>query len=201
MTHKNSDAENDKRNFFRISDSLSLDVRKVPNADLENSIFNEESPLFSLLSDLHTLDFESQHLLRQIAERDRALAHYLKIINKRVDLVSKALAIQLMDDIGEPQEVTLSESGMSFDVAEPFEIESWLAVRMILLPSPLGLVVPAQVIRCDSGSRPGTWSIAVSFHALADNQRQLLARHILQKQAQEIRATKTDATTKERTAQ
>jgi hypothetical protein len=198
MTHKDSDAENDKRNFFRISDRLALDVRKVPSPDLEDTLFNEESPLFSLLSDLHTLDFESQHLLRQIAERDRALAHYLKIINKRVDLVSKALAIQLTDDLGEPQEVTLSESGMSFDFAEPFELESWLALRMILLPSPLGLVLPAQVIRCDPGSLPGTWSITVSFHALAENQRQLLARHILQKQAQEIRATKTETTTKER---
>lgn len=190
MTHEEEDAEGDKRDFFRIRDSLALDVRKVASADLEETSFDEESPLFSLLSDLHTLDYESQHLLRQIAERDRALAHYLKIINKRVDLVSKALAIQLMDDLGEPQEVTLSESGMSFEHAEPLEPESWLALRMVLLPSPLGLVLPAQVLRCEPGSSPDSWTVAVSFHALADNQRQLLARHILQKQAQDIRATK-----------
>lgn len=190
MTHEEDDAEGDKRDFFRIRDSLALDVRKVASADLEETTFDEESPLFSLLSDLHTLDYESQHLLRQIAERDRALAHYLKIINKRVDLVSKALAIQLMDDLGEPQEVTLSESGMSFEYAEPLEPGSWLALRMVLLPSPLGLVLPAQVLRCEPGSSADSWTVAVSFHALADNQRQLLARHILQKQAQDIRATR-----------
>lgn len=190
MTHEEDDAEGDKRDFFRIRDSLALDVRKVASADLEETTFDEESPLFSLLSDLHTLDYESQHLLRQIAERDRALAHYLKIINKRVDLISKALAIQLMKDLGEPQEVTLSESGMSFEYAEPLELGSWLALRMVLLPSPLGLVLPAQVLRCEPGSSAGSWTVAVSFHALADNQRQLLARHILQKQAQDIRATK-----------
>jgi len=195
MTHKDDHAENDKRDFFRIRDSLALDVRSATSADLEATAFDEESPLFNLLSDLHTLDYESQHLLRQIAERDRSLAHYLKIINKRVDLVSKALAIQLMDSLGEPQEVTLSESGMSFEHAEPFEPEAWLALRMVLLPSPLGLVLPAQVLRCEPGPGANIWTIAVSFHALADNQRQLLARHILQKQAQDIRATRTQERT------
>ncbi|WP_373185433.1 PilZ domain-containing protein [Halopseudomonas sp.] len=199
MTDRDDDTADDKRDFFRIRDSLALDVRKVSSADPEEAAFEEQSPLFSLLTDLHTLDYESQHLLRQIAERDRALAHYLKIINKRVDLVSKALALQLVAEIGEPQEVTLSEGGISFDYVEPLEIGSWLALRMVLLPSPLGLVLPSQVIRCETNPETGLWTIAVSFHALADNQRQLLARHILQKQAQEIRATKTQATLKERT--
>jgi hypothetical protein len=199
MTDKEEDSAEDKRDFFRIRDSLALDVRKVSSADMEEAAFDEESPLFSLLSDLHTLDYESQHLLRQIAERDRPLAHYLKIINKRVDLVSKALALQLVDEVGEPQEVTLSEGGISFAYPEALEIGAWLALRMVLLPSPLGLVLPSQVIRCEPDTDTDGWIIAVSFHALADNQRQMLARHILQKQAQEIRATKTQASTKERT--
>lgn len=198
MTDKDDDTADDKRDFFRIRDSIALDVRRISSADLEEAAFAEDSPLFSLLSDLHTLDYESQHLLRQIAERDRALAHYLKIINKRVDIVSKALALQLVDEVGEPQDVTLSEGGISFAHPEQLEIGTWLALRMVLLPSPLGLVLPARVIRCDPEPEKN-WIVAVSFHALADNQRQLLARHILQKQAQEIRATKTQASLKERT--
>ena len=82
------------------------------------------------------LDYESQHLLRQIAERDRSLAHYLKIINKRVDLVGKALAMQLAGDLSEPQEVTLSEGGMAFSSPQPYPIDSWLMLRMVLMPSP-----------------------------------------------------------------
>ena len=200
MTDTDDDTANDKRDFFRIRDSLALDVRKVSSADLEEAAFDQASPLFSLLSDLHSLDYESQHLLRQIAERDRPLAHYLKIINKRVDLVSKALALQLVDEIGEAQEVTLSEGGISFEYPEALETGSWLAIRMVLLPSPLGLILPARVIRCEAAPETDCWSIAVSFHALAANQRQLLARHILQKQAQEIRATKTQPPTKDRTS-
>lgn len=182
---------NDKRDFFRIRDQLALEVTPVNGPDLEQQLQDEESPLFSLLSDLHMLDYESQHLLRQIAERDRTLAHYLKIINKRVDLVGKALAMQLAGDLSEPQEVTLSEGGMAFSSAQAYPIGSWLMLRMVLMPSALGLVLPARVIRCDAQQKAESWQLAVSFDKLNDAQRQLLARHILQKQAQEIRAGKT----------
>lgn len=185
----------DKRDFFRIRDQIALQVKPVDGPDLDKELQDEESPLFSLLSDLHMLDYESQHLLRQIAERDRSLAHYLKIINKRVDLVGKALAMQLTGDLSEPQEVTLSEGGMAFSSPQPYPIDSWLMLRMVLMPSPLGLVLPARVIRCEAeqegDEQAGNWQVGVTFDSLSDAQRQLLARHILQKQAQEIRAAKT----------
>jgi hypothetical protein len=185
----------DKRDFFRIRDQIALQVKPVDGPDLDKELQDEESPLFSLLSDLHMLDYESQHLLRQIAERDRSLAHYLKIINKRVDLVGKALAMQLAGDLSEPQEVTLSEGGMAFSSPQPYPIDSWLMMRMVLMPSPLGLVLPARVIRCEAeqegNEQAGNWQVGVTFDSLSDAQRQLLARHILQKQAQEIRAAKT----------
>ncbi|PKM05532.1 MAG: pilus assembly protein PilZ [Gammaproteobacteria bacterium HGW-Gammaproteobacteria-6] len=191
----NDEDNDDKRDFFRIHDTLALEVRPVSGPEMEDSGFDESSPLFNLLSDLHLLDYESQHLLRQIAERDRALAHYLKIINKRVDLVGKALAMQLTGELNSPQQVTLSEGGMSFTAACPYPAESWLAIRMVLLPSPLGLILPAQVMRSDLDNDTGDWTIGVSFEHLNDAQRQLLARHILQKQAQEIRAAKTNERT------
>ncbi len=185
----------DKRDFFRIRDQIALQVKPVDGPDLDKELQDEESPLFSLLSALHMLDYESQHLLRQIAERDRSLAHYLKIINKRVDLVGKALAMQLAGDLSEPQEVTLSEGGMAFSSPQPYPIDSWLMLRMVLMPSPLGLVLPARVIRCEAeqegNEQAGNWQVGVTFDSLSDAQRQLLARHILQKQAQEIRAAKT----------
>lgn len=184
----------DNRDFFRIRDQLALEVKPVSGPDLEQQL-QDDSPLFSLLSDLHMLDYESQHLLRQIAERDRALAHYLKIINKRVDLVGKALAMQLAGNLNQPQEVTLSEGGMGFSSPDAYPIDSWLMLRMVLMPSPLGLVLPARVIRCDAEPEAGTWQLAVSFEHASDAQRQLLARHILQKQAQAIRAAKTSERT------
>ncbi|MEH6564557.1 MAG: PilZ domain-containing protein [Halopseudomonas sp.] len=178
----------DKREFFRIQDQMALDFKPIdgPDADLGT----QHSTLFDLLSDMHMLDYESQHLLRQISERDRALAQYLKIINKRIELLGKTLAVELSGDFGSPVDVIVSEGGMSFESPEPYPPDSWLAIRMILLPAPLGLAVPARVVRCDPNPAGTGWTLGVNFDALNEAQRQLLARHILQKQAQEIRAAK-----------
>ena len=79
---------------------------------------------------------------------------------------------------------------LSFESSEAYPVDSWLALRMILLPAPLGLALPVRVLRCDRNDRNEGWTLAVNFDVLTDAQRQLLARHILQKQAQEIRAAK-----------
>ncbi|GAA6130437.1 PilZ domain-containing protein [Halopseudomonas sabulinigri] len=178
----------DKREFFRIQDQMALDVKPIdgPDADLGS----QHGPLFDLLTDMHMLDYESQHLLRQISERDRALAQYLKIINKRIDLLGKTLAIELSGDFGEPIEVTISEGGMSFESDTAYPKDAWLAVRLILLPAPLGLAIPGRVVRCDPTDTANRWTLGINFDVLTDAQRQLLARHILQKQAQDIRAAK-----------
>lgn len=181
----------DKRDFFRIRDQVMIEYRPASGPELDGEHFAQRSPLLDMLSDLHLLEYESQHLLRQIAERDRTLAGYLKVINKRIDLLGKALAMQLDDSVGETVMVTLSEGGMSFPARTPMTLDSWLALRLVLLPSRVGMVVPAQVVRCEPDDEPGQWNVGVSFEALGEPQRQLLARHILQRQAQEIRAQKT----------
>lgn len=180
----------DKRDFFRIRDQVVLDYRSVAGPELDEDVVFQRAPLLDMLSDLHLLDYESQHLLRQIGERDRTLAGYLKVINKRIDLLGKALAMQLDETVGDAVMVTLSEGGMSFPTREPLELSGWLALRLVLLPSRLSMTIPAQVVRCEE-DEPGSWNIGVSFEALAEPQRQILARHILQRQAQEIRAQKT----------
>jgi len=178
----------DKREFFRIQDKIALDVKPIdgPDADLGS----QQGPLFDLLTEMHTLDYESQHLLRQISERDRALAQYLKIINKRIDLMGKTLVVELSGDFGNPIDVTISESGISFTTSAAYAVESWVAVRLILLPAPLGLAIPGRVVRCVQDDTSEQWTLGITFDVLTDAQRQLLARHILQKQAQDIRAAK-----------
>ncbi|GGE38845.1 hypothetical protein GCM10007421_11000 [Halopseudomonas oceani] len=178
----------ESREFFRIQDQILLDC--TPIAGPEADLGSRQSALFNLLADLHMLDYESQHLLRQISERDRALAQYLKIINKRIDLLGQTLALELGDNLGAPQSVSLSEGGVDFEADTAYPVDSWVAARLVLLPAPLGLAIPARVVRCEPADTPDRWRIALNFDLINDAQRQLLARHILQKQAQDIRAAK-----------
>lgn len=184
MSYRDAD---DRREYYRIEDTIALDFSLLsgPQA-LASDALHDASPLFNLLSDLHLMDFESQHLLRHISERDRTLANYLKVMNKRIDLLGQALAQNLLRDIGAPRQVSMSEGGISFNHAQAIEPGSHLALKMVLMPQALGLLLRAKVMHCQV-REDGQFEIGTEFEALTDAQRQLLARHILQKQAQQRR--------------
>ena len=184
MSYQDAD---DRREYYRIEDMIALDFSLLSGPEaLASDVLHDASPLFNLLSDLHLMDFESQHLLRHISERDRTLANYLKVMNKRIDLLGQALAQSLVRDIGLPRQVTLSEGGLGFIHPKEVSVDSHLALKMVLMPQALGLLVRAKVVHCQA--RPdGQFEIGTEFEALTDAQRQLLARHILQKQAQQRR--------------
>ncbi|SNS84138.1 MULTISPECIES: PilZ domain-containing protein [Pseudomonas] len=179
--------DQDRREYYRIEDTLALEFSCLSKTQAQSAeALHDNSPLFNLLSELHVLDFESQHLLRHISERDRTLASYLKVINKRIDLLGQTVAQSLMGDIGPPKKVTISEGGVSFNNPQAVEAGTHLAIKLVLMPQALGLLLRAKVIHCQAIDE-GQFEIGTEFESLTDAQRQLLARHILQRQAQERR--------------
>jgi hypothetical protein len=178
--------EEDRREYYRIEDTIALEIRPLSALEAAGQeVLQDASPLFNLLSELHLSEFESQHLLRQISERDRNLAAFLKSQNKRIDLLSQVIAITVLGQIGEPQPVIISEGGIDFQHPSPIAAGSRLSVKLVLMPQALGLLLRARVTHCD---RKGEgYDVGTEFEHLTDAQRQLLARHILQRQAQERR--------------
>lgn len=175
--------------YFQLQDQLALDYQLIDPPSDDQSTADDASPLFGLLGELQLLDHESQHLLRQIGERDRVLAACLKTFSKRIDLLGQAFSLQLTTDMGRPARVTVSEAGLTFMSNNPLALGQWLSLRL-LLSAATGLETIAQVADCAHDSTSGQYAIQVSFHHTTDVQRQLLARYIVQKQAQEIRAAK-----------
>ena len=176
----------DRREYYRIEDLIALEITPLSASEAASSeVLQDASPLFNLLSELHLSEFESQHLLRQLGEHDRTLAAFLKVQNKRMDLLSQVMAQSLLGDIGAPQPVIISEGGIDFQHPTLLAPGSHLAVKLVLMPQALGLLLRARVTHCDP---KGTgFDVGTEFEAMTDAQRQLLARYILQKQAQERR--------------
>ena len=175
--------EADRREYYRIEDMIALEITPLAAAEAASGeVLQDASPLFNLLSELHLSEFESQHLLRQISERDRTLSSYLKTLNKRVELLSQIVAQTVLGKIGELQPVQLSEGGIEFHHPNACTPGSHLSIKLVLMPQALGLLLRARVIDCVA--QDDDYRINTEFEALTDTQRQLLARYILQKQAQ-----------------
>ena len=79
--------EEDRREYYRIDDRIALQISPLSAAEaLDPDVLQDDSPLFNLLSELHLSDFEAQHLLRQLSDKDRTLALIDRALAGEVDL-------------------------------------------------------------------------------------------------------------------
>lgn len=179
--------EEDRREYYRIDDRIALQISPLSAAEaLETELLQDDSPLFNLLSELHLSDFESQHLLRQLSEKDRTLAAFLRAQNKRLDLLSAVLAHTLIGEIDAPIAVTLSEGGIECAQPQPIAPGTRVKVKMVLMPRAHGLLLRGRVTQCQKRA-DGSFEVGTEFTDMTDAQRQLLARYILQRQQQQRR--------------
>jgi hypothetical protein len=179
--------EEERREYYRIEDSVALEINLLSGPDaVDEHAHRGTSALFDLLSELHISEFESQHLLRQLDERDRTLNSFLKALSRRIDLLGQVVAQTVLGKLGKPQKVIMSEGGLQFESAQPYPAGTLLGIKMVLMPQASGMMLRARVTHCDALSI-GDFDVGTEFIDLPDAQRQLLARHILQRQAQQRR--------------
>ena len=176
----------DNRDYFRIQDWVILEFMEIEEEIMKDDSI--ESPLivpssFYLLNELHNIDAENNVLLHTISEKNRDIATYLKAINNKVELIARAFAEsdESLDEIL-PQQVILSEGGLSFNHKKALPLDTCLALKLVLLPSHIGLLLYGRVVNCNEHIK-GDYLINIVFEKLHENNRQLIARHVLQLQA------------------
>ena len=110
-------------------------------------------------------------------------------VNTRMDVLVS------LDGINWSSDVNVAAPGTTVQVlirasyigsAQPLEPGTHLAIKLVLMPQALGMLLRAVVVHSQP-REDGQFEIGTEFEAPTDAQRQLLARHILQKQAQQRR--------------
>ncbi|WP_341937056.1 PilZ domain-containing protein [Marinimicrobium sp. C2-29] len=181
----------ERRHYFRIDDYIDLQYRPVEpqtarDTPAEN-LFPDAAGL-RVYSELKKIDSESAQLLYQIKDRDRQLADYLHLLNRKIDLLSQQLIAEPRQRQlpGKRREVNLSEGGLSFTTDEALEEGQRLALNLTFLPTFVGVAVYAQVARCEP-CRTQQWEIAAEFTDVTDAQQQLISQQIMRAQMAEKR--------------
>jgi len=182
----------DNRDFYRIQDQAILEFVTIDEQQLDEDLQTFPmmvSPQFHLLNELHSIEHDNTGVLRAIAEKDRDTAVYLKALNQKIDVVAHAI-LRNSNDLRQlsPQPVTLSEGGISFVHSQPITPDNYLALKLVLLPSYIGLLLYARVVNC-SDQATGNYLINLVFERLTESNRQLIARHVLQFQAKQRRSS------------
>ena len=189
--HTPIEPEGERRRFFRIDDSVNLGYQVVDPAALPEKLEQLNSGIrdeFLVMSGLAAISQEMAGVMRKLEVSAPEVSRYLKSLDRKVDLLGRAFLFQFSDLSELPaRAVNLSAAGMAFFTQEPVEPGAVLELRLLLLPSYTGLLIYADVVACqaepmEDGS--GGYHVRVDFSHLRECDRDVLIRHILQRQGQ-----------------
>ncbi len=188
-----ADEIEEKRRYFRVSDTINL-LHKVIDASNVDQLSHVSDDLLgncSLSAALDVLNEEARMLAPRLERRDPEFFEYLKLIDTKIGLIAQALAMR-DDNFSEhdKHEVCLSGSGLAFTNEKPITVGALLELRMVLTSCLAVIVVFGRVVHCkdiahDNPLRP--FEICVEYINMKEEDRELLLKHVVKKQLQQLR--------------
>lgn len=183
----------DRRQFFRINDTISLKYRIVQNDDIEAEIRrseNEQQELSELKNAFNVIEARILSRIERLQKSEPLVADILGLFDKKLTLMQHMLmnSDDNEDIMANMQAVNLSASGMSFESNTPINEGSHLKMEMVLFPEYHYVSLYAKVVDCrkkidDSLYR---FKVGVEFTGLSDKMQEDIVQHVLSKQASEL---------------
>jgi len=191
----------DRREFFRINDTVYLEVSLIDNdqaEDLASTFHNTPSDENGQQKQqLTTLQTSITHLIDQINQSDREVARALRLLDEKINIIAHSLQrLHNNDDSSKAVEANLSGGGIAFLSAKKYESKSSLEMRIELRPSGTILHAIANVIACNKvydAPQETPYHLRLVFTHMSEVDRNLLVRHTLSRQAEELRMKSTQA--------
>ena len=199
----------DRRNYFRIDDTVRLSLRRVDPKEMPlrlDELEMEAAGNFTVMSSLAAITAQMTVGLRRIENRDPDLAAYLRAVDQKIEVIGRAFISQepeLMAASAIP--VNLSAGGICVGVDEVYEPGTHLEIRMLLFPSFNGLLIYGTVV--DGGpvddddplahDHRYPYRVRIEFTHIRECDRELLIRHLLRRQSDQLRGRFEQADTDE----
>lgn len=185
--------KDERREFFRIDDSIQVSYRVIPAAQIPSSIEEQlrAGERFTVMTRLQEI---SQHLsaaMHRIEQRDTDIADYLKALDEKVNLLGRSFLTEERELLDQPsRKVNLSAGGLAMDITEQVEVGSMVEIKMLLLPSYAGLLAYGEVVGIEAseeGHPDYPYHIRITFSLLRGADQEALIRHITRRQGEMLR--------------
>ncbi len=196
---RESETSAERRNFFRVDDSVSLSYHPISEQEMQEKISRVDVELegsFTVMSSIASINQNMAGIMHRIEGSEPDIAEYLKAINNKIDILGRALLTKDNALAEQPaQPVNLSASGMAFYSSEPVDAGSFLELRLLLIPSFTGIVTFGEVVGCDSvDDAVGGFGyfIRINFMHMRESDRDLVIRHVVKRQGEYLRRRRED---------
>lgn len=177
----------ERRQHFRIDDEVYFEYKVIEprtfNSDkllTDELLGNSGQRFLETTRYFQSLDYELAKLTQALALKEPAIAHYLNLLNAKIDYLMRHLSI------GEKKpkhKVNISLGGMAFESKTKIKEKTPLKIVIYTKPKMIPIILNAIVVY--SQYLPNhCYRIAVQFETLTPEQEQLLSQHIMLAQVQ-----------------
>ncbi|TAL58823.1 MAG: PilZ domain-containing protein [Legionella sp.] len=172
----------ERRQHFRIDDHIYFDYRLVEpgqfcsDLSITNQLLGEHGQKYMEAAQyFQNIDYELAELTQGIGVKEPALAHYLNLLNAKIDFLARQL---LMKDKIHLRKVNLSLGGITFKTTELVKEKSNVKLIIYTKPKMIPIIVDGVVVYSKYHSE-NNYRTSVCFNNLTHDQEQLLSQHIL----------------------
>jgi len=179
----------ERRQSFRIEDEVYLDYQPLPeDAAPGSSSDSEIAGVCRGLMQLRELNIQTGHALATIRKHNSEVAHYLSILDKKIETLAQMTgALGMGRDIQPTTRTNIGSGGMAFAADEALHKGQRLALKLVLFPSHLCLQLTARVVYCQANNGEGKYWTGLEFDPLPEHEHDALIRHLLEKQSAQLR--------------
>jgi len=185
----------ERRRFFRIDDAVNLYYRIVDEQTVvaASKMTDDVLSNCSLVTALDVLNQESRLVLHRIEKNEPEIAEYLKLMDSKISLLAQAV-LQQNNDLSESSlcNTNLSASGLAIEVDSDIKVGEFIEVKLFLSSCVAVILLYGKVVYCKKNPTPektASFQIGIDYINLKDADREVLIKHIVKRQMQQIRET------------
>jgi preprotein translocase subunit SecY len=196
MNEKQKVNTQDRRRYFRIDDEVNLFYKKVEEQHEIGSSYFSTNVLgaCSLTAAMEMFSQESQLIINRLERNEPDIAEYLQVMENKIDLIAQAVVMQGTDFAEQGvRNINLSAAGLAFDCEEKLEEGQYLEIKMLLTSCMAVIATIAKVVNCKENAQENSqypFYVGVDYIRMKDQDRELLIKHVVKKQMQQIREKK-----------
>lgn len=185
----------ERREYFRIDDEVVLEYRLINEDEVEPLVERIQARVpdrFTAASSFAATSRQMAHLMHKVQSQSPELARCLQAIDQKLNLLAQLFVTEEIHIEEHPtQEVNLSAGGIAFRSQQEIAPGSLLEMRIVLFPSLIGILNISRVIHCErvnDSNRQFAWQIAATYEHLRESDRELLVRHVMNKETRHLRS-------------
>jgi hypothetical protein len=145
----------------------------------------------SLKTALEVLAQDARSLMARLERRDPEMCEYMRIMDTKINLIAQAIIVDNGDfSEQDSRDVVLSATGLAFHNQAGIKDGQLIELRMLLTSCMAVIIAYGRVVQCRHNPEKNPlqpYEICVEYVNLKEDDRELLIKHVVKKQLQQLR--------------